>query len=169
MKLIKIIKSLALVAILTLTLTSCMQKDTQEAKEGNLVLVHYNGTFENGEVFDNSYDRGSPLEFTLWAGEMIPWFEAAVYGMKVWDKKSVTLSPEEAYWERDESRVEVIPRSELEWYESMWVVLEVWQTLPTMIWNLPILETTEDTITIDANSPMAWKTLNFDIELVEIK
>jgi FKBP-type peptidyl-prolyl cis-trans isomerase 2 len=37
------------------------------------------------------------------------------------------------------------------------------------MWNLPILAVDEDTVTIDWNNPMAGKTLNFDIELVEIE
>ena len=66
------------------------------AKDGRAVQVHYKGTFEDGTVFDSSYERGQTIGFTVGAGEMIPGFDAAVKGMKIGETKTVTLTPDEA-------------------------------------------------------------------------
>ncbi len=64
---------------------------------GKTVRVHYRGTYDDGEQFDSSYDRGEPLEFVCAAGMMIPGFDLAVGNMEVGDVIDVHLMPEEAY------------------------------------------------------------------------
>ena len=61
------------------------------AKQGRSVQVHYKGSFEDGTVFDSSYDRGEAIEFTVGAGEMIPGFDNAVEGMKIGETKTVKI------------------------------------------------------------------------------
>ena len=70
-------------------------------QNGDKVKIHYRGTLESGEEFDNSAGR-EPLEFTAGGEELIPGMSNAVIGMSVGDKKTVTLPPAEAYGERNE-------------------------------------------------------------------
>ena len=60
------------------------------AKKGDTVKVHYKGKLNSGEQFDSSEGR-SPLEFTVGAGQMIAGFDAAIPGMSVGEKKTVTI------------------------------------------------------------------------------
>ena len=53
-----------------------------QAKSGDLVKVHYTGTFGDGTVFDTS-EGGDPLEFILGSGQVIPGFDQAIEGMKL--------------------------------------------------------------------------------------
>lgn len=138
------------------------------ADEGENVSVHYEGTLEDGEVFDSSYERDEPLAFTLWSEEMIPGFEAAVIGMEVGETKSVTLTPEEAYGERSDEYYDEIDRSELADFEENGVVIEEGALLPTMYGEFEIVAVDWDIVTVDMNHPLAGETLTFDIELVEI-
>lgn len=161
------IKNILLVTFLSLFAVSCTTTNLF-VEEGDTVSVHYKWTFEDGEQFDSSYDRWTPLEFTAWAWEMIAWFDAAVIWMTTWEKKSITLSPDEAYGQRDENNKQVINKSDLSGFEEAGYVLEAGTVLPTQMWNFEILEADEETITIDGNHPMAGKTLNFDIEIVNI-
>ncbi len=139
------------------------------ADEWEMVSVHYRGTLEDGEVFDSSYERWTPLDFTLWAGEMIPGFEAAVLGMEVWETKTVTLTPEEAYGERSEEYYDEIDRVELADFEENGIVIEEGALLPTMYGEFEIISVDWDVVIVDMNHPLAGETLTFDIELVEIK
>ncbi len=140
-------------------------KKTKAVEDGDTVSVHYTGTFEDGEKFDSSLDRGEPLGFTVWAGQMIPWFDAGVVWMKIGDKKSLKLSPEMAYWEEEVK----ISKLQLQSFIDAWIKLEVWEKLPTAQWEIEILKTDELSVTIKNTHPLAWKTLNFDVELVDIK
>lgn len=70
------------------------------AKNGNTVAVHYVGTLENGTKFDSSIDRGSPFEFNLGSGQVIPGWEIGVEGMKIGEKRRLTIPSELAYGQR---------------------------------------------------------------------
>ncbi len=139
------------------------------AEKGSNVRVHYRGTLTTGEEFDNSYDRGTPIEFQIGAGQMIRGFDNAVVGMTVGSKKTVTLSPEEAYGDtRPEASTEM-PTSafpeDLELTEGMPVPLATEEGHRLMG---RIQAITEETVTIDLNHPLAGQELSFEIELVEV-
>ena len=71
-----------------------------EAKEGDLVRVHYIGKLTDGTTFDSSVHRGQPFEFTLGAGEVIKGWDVGVQGMNVGGKRKLTIPPQFAYGER---------------------------------------------------------------------
>ncbi|MDI6734401.1 MAG: FKBP-type peptidyl-prolyl cis-trans isomerase [Patescibacteria group bacterium] len=68
-----------------------------EAKNGNTVSVHYIGTLENGTKFDSSLDRGIPFSFTLGAGQVIKGWDIGVLGMKIGEKRKLTIPSNLAY------------------------------------------------------------------------
>ena len=138
-------------------------------KKWDKIAIHYTGTLEDGTKFDSSLDRGQPLEFTAGAGQMIAGFDAGVIGMKVGDKKTLTLAPTEAYGEYDETKKQVTARADLASFETAGFKLEIGEKIPTQFWTLKIVETDEENITLDLNHDLAGKTLIFDIELMEVK
>ena len=69
------------------------------AKQGDVLLVHYEGRLEDGTVFDSSYQRGTPFQFTLGAGDVISGWDQGVEGMKVGEVKELVIPPELAYGE----------------------------------------------------------------------
>lgn len=67
------------------------------AKKGDTVSVHYVGVLENGTKFDSSVDRGTPFEFSLGAGQVIPGWDIGVEGMKVGEVRKLTIPSKLAY------------------------------------------------------------------------
>jgi FKBP-type peptidyl-prolyl cis-trans isomerase 2/predicted Fe-Mo cluster-binding NifX family protein len=136
---------------------------------GKIVKVHYKGTLNDGTQFDSSYDRGEPLQFICGAGMMIKGFDAAVVDMKVGEKKSVHLMPEDAYGMPDESQIFTLNIAELPGSEDLnagemaYLTNQFGQPFP-----VKVAAKDDTTITFDANHEMAGKELNFDIELVDL-
>ena len=64
------------------------------------MTVNYKGTFEDGEVFDSSYDRGVPFTFNLGAKEVIRGWDEGVSGMKVGGKRKLTIPSSLGYGEQ---------------------------------------------------------------------
>ena len=139
-----------------------------EVKSGDKVAIHYTGSLTDGSVFDSSEGR-EPLEFTVGSGQIIPGLDAALPGMKVGDKKKVTIKPADAYGEHNAEGVIEVPRSEL----PDEIPLEVGTRLEMRSPDgraipVTITKVTDDTVTMDANHMLAGKDLVFDFELVKI-
>ena len=139
-----------------------------EAKTGDVVRVHYTGRLLDGTTFDSSEGR-EPLEFTVGAGQMISGFDAGVQGMKIGDKKTIQIAPEDAYGHRDEEAVIDFPAenvpSDMKLEPGMQITLrnQHGQPIPVVV-----LEVKDDVIIMDANHMLAGQDLIFDVELVEI-
>lgn len=140
-----------------------------EAKTGDTVTVEYTGTLEDGTVFDSSEGR-EPLTFTLGGGDLIPGFEKAVLGMTPGETRTATLSPQEAYGERSEEMVFEVGRTQL----PDDVVPEVGDRLEAKdpegnTFRVSVAAVQDDTVTLDANHPLAGRDLTFEIQLVSIQ
>lgn len=140
----------------------------KEAKKGDVVKVHYTGSLTNGEKFDSSEGR-EPLEFTVGAGQMIKGFDAAIPGMKIGDKKTITISPAEGYGEKSDEAILKFPKDQIpadmkiEKGMALQLANPEGQPFPVIV-----AEILDDAIILDANHFLAGKDLVFDIELVEI-
>lgn len=136
---------------------------------GKTVKAHYRGTFNDGEQFDSSYDRGEPIEFVCGAGMMISGFDKAVADMEVGQVIDVHLMPEEAYGQPNPQAIFSAAIAEVPGAEDLAVGQQVYLT-SDYGQPIPVKVTAKDdtNITFDANHEMAGKELNFRIELVEV-
>jgi FKBP-type peptidyl-prolyl cis-trans isomerase len=68
---------------------------------GDEVVVHYSGTLEDGTPFDNSYKRGEPFPVTIGEGRVIKGWEKGLQGIKVGEKRKLTIPPSMGYGAKD--------------------------------------------------------------------
>jgi peptidylprolyl isomerase len=144
------------------------KKTTTKAKEGDLVKVHYTGKLKDESVFDSSLND-EPLEVTLGSGQVIPGFEKAVIGMGVGDSKTFEIAAAEAYGSyREELVVEIdkerIP-GDLTVEVGQQLVLRQTEGPPIRVM---VADMSDQSVTLDANHPLAGEDLTFEVQLIEI-
>lgn len=140
-----------------------------QAKEGNVVKVHYTGRFEDGTIFDSSKGR-TPLQFVIGNGQLIPGFENAVIGMSPGDTKSVNIAAAEGYGLYDEDKVFEVNKNDFPDDINPEVGMELnVKNDDGSSYGVVIQEVKPETVMLDANHPLAGKDLVFEIELVEVK
>ena len=138
-------------------------------KAGDKVKIMYKGTLEDGSVFDSTQsDR--PFEFVAGVGSVIPGFDQAVTGMKLNEKKQVTIKAAEAYGPRNENMFRKFPHSffPADMSPKLEMVISL-QGPNGREFPGKITEITADSVTVDLNHPLAGKDLTFEIELVGIE
>ena len=138
------------------------------AKAGDTVRVHYTGKLDDDTEFDSSAGR-EPLEFALGSGQVISGLDKAVEGMTVGENKSVRIEAEEAYGPREEQLIQEVPKNALpgDMQPSVGMPLQA-KGQDGQVIKLVVTAVADESITVDANHPLAGKALNFDIELVAI-
>lgn len=139
-----------------------------QAKQGDSVKVHYTGKLEDGTVFDSSLGK-LPLTFIIGDGEVIPGVEQAVLGMEPGDRKTEKIACELAFGPHETTLVFIVGKDQI----PDDLKPEAGQRLRLhhsdgRIAELLVVAVSDDTVTLDANHPLAGKDLFFDLELVEI-
>lgn len=141
----------------------------KSAESGSTVKVHYTGKLDDGTVFDSSRER-DPLEITIGNGQLIKGFENALIGMNVGDEKTVTISAEEAYGKHSNELVVKFDISQFPEDIDPKVGLHVNLKSPEgRVMQTVITGVGEDSVTLDANHPLAGKDLTFEIEMMGIQ
>ena len=139
------------------------------AENGNTVSVHYRGTFDDGTVFDSSFDRGDAIEFQIGSGQIIPGFNDAVVGMTPGDSKNISLAPEDAYGPSLAEAVQTVPTSAFPAEMELTEGTKVQGQAPSGQSMVGTIQSREgDNVVVDFNHPMAGKSLNFHIQLLNI-
>jgi FKBP-type peptidyl-prolyl cis-trans isomerase SlyD len=137
--------------------------------EHKVVSIHYKvADAANAEVIDSS-ENGDPMTYLHGAQNIIPGLEQALEGKVVGDELEVTVEPQDAYGEYSEDRIQQVPIAafaEMEKIEPGMVVTA--QSGEGQI-NLIVTEVDETTVTVDANHPLAGKSLTFDVKVQAVR
>jgi FKBP-type peptidyl-prolyl cis-trans isomerase 2 len=137
-----------------------------KAKKGSKVKIRYTAKLEDGRIVD-TVKTPEPLEFKIGDGRVLPCFEESAVGMQEGDKE--TFKVPQAFGTR---RREMIVYAEKKDFPE-----DVEPTIGKTVQlkdpngnslNAVIADVDESTVTLDANHPLAGKTVVFDIEMLEV-
>jgi len=132
-------------------------------QDGDIVEVHYVGTLDDGSQFDSSRDRGTPFSFTVGTGQVISGFDDAVRGAKVGDVNTVRMEAADAYGEWTEDNIIEVPFNPEQGDVAVGDEVFLTNGQPATV-----LDVTEETVTLDANDPLADEALTFEIEILSV-
>ena len=166
---LRTVHAVALVAAIALIIGVIYMATSSSAAQvvaaGDNISVYYTGTFQNGTVFDSNVGK-QPLNFTVGSGQLIKGFDQGVVGMKLNETKIITLPPAEAYGEVNQSLIVTVPKSQFGNNSNVSVGMTVTTQQGA---QGRVTAINGSNVIVDFNSPMAGKTLVFQIKVVAIK
>jgi len=142
--------------------------DSTTVKNGDTIQIYYTGKLLDDTVFDSNVD-GDPLQVEIGSGQLIEGLDKGIVGMKVGQKKTIAVTSDEAYGPHRPELVFTISMKDF----KAGVTPEVGTIVNSADEDgNPIVaivtDISGDTVTVDANHPLAGQDLVFEIEVVKV-
>ena len=137
--------------------------------ERMVVSIHYKVADAATDEMIDSSEGDEPMTYLHGAQNIIPGLERALEGKTVGDHVSVTIAPPDAYGEYSEDRVQEVPIEAFEQVEDLKPGMIVTAQSGDGQINLVVTDVGESTVTVDANHPLAGKSLAFDVSVISIR
>ncbi|GEA11854.1 FKBP-type peptidyl-prolyl cis-trans isomerase [Alteromonas sp. KUL49] len=134
------------------------------------VILHFDLKLEDGSAADSTRVNNKPAKLVMGDGSLTANFEDCLLGLKAGDKKSFTLSANDAFGEPNPNNIHYMEKSrfgaDLEVEEGM--ILAFSQPDGSEIPGI-IRSVAGDSVTVDFNHPLAGQTVIFDVEIIDVK
>ena len=130
----------------------------------NVYGIEYTVKNSKGDVVDSNVG-GDLLEFIAGQGQIIPGLEKAIDGMEAGEEKTVTVTANEAYGERNEEWVETLPKDQFEGIELQKGMVLYGQSPDGQTIAVIVKDFNDTEVTIDYNHPLAGEDLTFDVKV----
>ncbi len=132
-----------------------------------VVTLHFTVSTTEGTQIDSSRDS-DPMTVLQGSHYLIKGLEDELEGKAKGDAFSIDISPELAYGERFDKLVQSVPKTMFEGME-----VDVGMTFRASTdegeQSVMIIDVTEDEVIVDGNHPLAGVTLNFDVEIMDVR
>ena len=139
-----------------------------QIEKNRVVFLHYTLKGDDGTVIDSSSGR-QPMSYLHGKNTIIPGLEQALAGRNAGDKVEVAIAPDQGYGRRDDRLVQILPRSKFEGVGDLKPGMQVRASGPQGARLVTIVRVDRDFITVDANHPLAGRTLHFAVEITEVR
>jgi FKBP-type peptidyl-prolyl cis-trans isomerase SlyD len=139
-----------------------------EITENSVVSFNYTLRNADGEVLDSSEGQ-DPLTYLHGNDQIVPGLEIAMIGRKVGDGFSVTVSPEEGYGVQQDALIQTVPRSAFDGIDAIEAGMTFQADGPQGPMVVRVVSVDDESVTVDGNHDLAGATLNFTIEITEIR
>ena len=140
----------------------------QRIGQNTQVTLHFALRLENGDTVDSTFDK-SPATFKVGDGSLLPGFEAALFGFKAGDKRTLEILPENAFGQPNPQNVQIIARSQFKDMELSEGLLVIFNDAANTELPGVVKAFDDEQVTIDFNHPLAGKTLTFEVEIQAVK
>jgi len=137
-------------------------------EKNRVVFLHYTLKDDDGTVIDSSNGK-PPMSYLHGKNNIIPGLEQALAGKAAGDKLEVSVPPEQGYGRRDDRLVQIVPRSKFENVGDLQPGMQVRASGPQGARIVTVVRVDRDFITVDANHPLAGRTLHFSVEVAEVR
>ena len=139
------------------------------AKEGDRVKIHYTAKLEDQDAFSSTRDD-EPFEFIVGEMEVLSGLQNAVTGMSTGETKTVMLKPDEAFGPVRSELIFEVDRTQfpedraLKNGESITIKIQEGNVI-----DVTIVNQNDNKVVLDANHPLAGKSITFDFEVIDIQ
>jgi FKBP-type peptidyl-prolyl cis-trans isomerase SlyD len=142
-------------------------KNDRVVKDGMMVSIEYTLKGSDGKVIESSKGR-DPLKYIHGQKMMIPGLEKELTGMKVGGEKNVRVKPEDGYGKIDPRAFQEVPKEKIP-ANGLKVGAILTAQTPNGPVPMRVHEIKENTVVMDMNHPMAGKTLDFNVKVVDVQ
>lgn len=137
-------------------------------EKDKIVTLNYILKSDSGAIVDRS-DNGSFM-YLHGAKNIIPGLETALEGKSAGDDVSVSVSPDQGYGVRDESRIQPIPRQKFEQTEDIELGMQFQAQGPGgEMFVVTVVGVDEQNVVVDGNHPLAGVQLNFEVNIIDVR
>jgi len=136
--------------------------------QNKVVQMHYTLTDESGTTIDSSAGQ-EPLAYIQGIGNIIPGLEDALEGKVKGDKLQVTVSPSDGYGERNDEMIQKVSKSGFQGEEELVAGMQVQVDTQNGPSIAMVTKVEGEDVMLDLNHPLAGVTLNFDVEIVDVR
>ncbi len=133
-----------------------------------VVSFHYTLRDGQGNLIDASGERG-PMTYLHGKNNIIPGLEQALDGKSVGDKVEVEVPPERGYGMRSDALVQIVPRTRFTEGDELVPGMQVRASGPQGARIVTVVRVERDFVTVDANHPLAGRTLHFSVEIADVR
>lgn len=138
-------------------------------EKDHVVSIHYTLKDDDGVVIDSSEGQ-EPLVYLHGAGNIIPGLEAALTGKVLGDALNVSIAPADAYGEKEDELIQVVPRHLFQGADELEAGMQFQAQAPNGgVQVIQVLDVQDEDVTIDANHPLAGKTLHFSVAVEAVR
>lgn len=133
-----------------------------------VATIAYTLKDDQGTLIDQA-DKDQPFAFILGVGNIIPGLENALEGKSAGDQVSVTIEPAQAYGERDDNLKQTLSKEMFEGVDEVKPGMQFHAQTNQGMSVVTVTEVEGEDVTIDGNHPLAGVTLNFDVDVLEVR
>lgn len=144
------------------------EKGMMQITFGKVVSMDYTLTDGNNQTIDSSEGK-EPLAYLHGQGQIIPGLEKALEGKKAGDSVQVSVPALEGYGEKDDQKITVIPRSQVQGVSDLKVGMQLQAGDEGGGQVVTVTKVSDDEVTLDANHPLAGMDLNFDVTIRDVR